>query len=229
MSRSRVPVCALVSIALLVAGCGSDDRSPASTGVPGTPIARSTPPSTAPTPDEQADAPFADEKAENHQRPTSPADKVDESIEDTLEQRARAAQDGDRAAVARAQRRLDSLATQRASRPASPPAKDLFERVIQTFSFKTAPLYVQQITSADGGHRLFVSVNKQAFCLQRAEARRRAVETVYTPIDKKLRAAGVRDLDFVLVPLSETQPEVRRALARGRGGRVEMTRGRRGC
>ena len=162
-------------------------------------------------------------------RPPSPEERLEESIEHTLEERNRAAAAGDRAAVAEAESRLDESAKRLAKPRPGPPPRDPFERVLEAFEFKTAPLYVETITSTDDSHRLFVSVDKNAFCLRRPTARRRAVEAVYLPADKMLRARGVNDFDFVLVPTTTVAPTTRIALARGRRGRLQMIAGPRAC
>lgn len=156
-------------------------------------------------------------------------ERVDESIERTLEERNRAAAAGDRTAVTQAESKLDELAKRVPEQDTSPPVTDPFERLLEAFDFKTSPLYVETITSTDDSHQLFVSVDKNAFCLQRLPARRRAVEAVYLPADKMLRAQGVNDFDFVLVPTTAAAPTTRMALATGRGGRLRMIAGRRGC
>jgi hypothetical protein len=160
--------------------------------------------------------------------PSSP-EQIDESIERTLEERNRAAAVGDRAAVTEAERRLDESAKRLPEPDTGPPPRDPFDRVLEAFEFKTAPLYVETITSTDGSHQLFVSVDKDAFCLRRPTARRRAVEAVYLPAEKMLRAREVNDFDFVLVPTTTAAPTTRMAMARGRGGRLRMIAGRRGC
>jgi hypothetical protein len=201
---------ALTVSVLLWSACGSD-RSADS---PSTPSREGTP----------ADGPTQGETA-----PSASEERVDDSIERTLEQRRRAAAAGDRAAVARAESRLDEWAERRPEGDTGPPVADPFERMLETFEFKTAPLYVETITSTEDSHRLFVSVDKNAFCLKTPAARRRAVEVVYLRADEMLRAQDVRDFDFILVPLTATAPTTRLALARGRSGRVRMIAGPRGC
>jgi hypothetical protein len=160
---------------------------------------------------------------------SSAEERLDESIERTLERRKRAAAAGDRAAVAQAESRLDELAERLPEPNTGPPPSDPFERLLEAFEFKTAPLYVETITSTEDSPRLFVSVDKNAFCLKTPAVRRRAVEAVYLSADKLLRARGVNDFDFVLVPTATAAPTTRMALARGHSGRLRMIAAPRGC
>jgi len=160
--------------------------------------------------------------------PASGAARSDRLIDQSLTRRRRAAAAGDRAAVAREEATLDQLTARNSGAPRRG-ASDPFVRMLDAFRFKTGPLYVQQITSSDGSHRLYVSVDKNAFCLRPPAARREAVEAVYLPADRKLRAVGVTDFDFVLIALATTAPSIERALARGRRGRVELIPPPPGC
>ena len=167
-------------------------------GVSSSPTATSTP-----TPDVQA------------------SNRRDTEIERQLRLRTKAAAEGDATAVAAAEQALDRLAAQ------APPAvrgrsQDPFFRAVEEFAFKRAPLYVQQIVSG-ADHRLFARVNEDAFCLLAKGAREKAVTTVYTPMEARLRAAGVTDFVFVLTSLSAATPKERDALAIGEGGQVRLT------
>jgi hypothetical protein len=209
--RLRALLLTLLTVSVLLwSACGSD-RSADS---PSTPSREGTP---------------ADGAKEDETAPSASEERVDESIERSLEQRRRAAAAGDRAAVARAEDRLVEWAERRPEGDTGPPVADPFERMLEAFEFKTAPLYVETITSSDDSHRLFVSVDKNAFCLMTPAARRRAVEAVYLRADRMLRSEGVDDFAFILVPLTSRAPATRLALARGRGGRVRMIAGPRGC
>ncbi len=198
-----------MALVLLSSGCGSDGSggSRSAPGEPGAP---------------------ADQGAGDAGPPAS-EESVEEAIELTLEERNRAAAAGDRTGVAQAESRLDVLGKRRPDPNPGPPPTDPFDRVLEAFEFKTAPLYVETITSTDGSHRLFVSVDRSGFCLKAPAARRRAVEAVYLRADEMLRARNVKDFDFVLVPTTKTAPTARMALARGRGGRVRIIAGPRGC
>ena len=101
-------------------------------------------------------------------------------------------------------------------------------RMLDEFRFKQAPLYVQQVTSSDD-HRIYVSVNRDAFCLLRARARLAAAAKVYEPADRRLRKGGVEDFEFILVPVAGTAPTDDRALAIGKRGRLRLTERGRNC
>jgi len=136
---------------------------------------------------------------------------------------------GDRGGVARAERELDRLAeAEQEIETDSPGSEDPYMRVVLGLGFKQAPLYVQQsISSSD--HRLFVRVNEDAFCLMGVDERWDAAAAVYGPADEQLRRDGVRDFEFILVPLTDTDPTEDEALALGRNGRLRLTAKGRDC
>lgn len=103
-------------------------------------------------------------------------------------------------------------------------AHDPFQRMLDEFQFKRAPLFVRQVTSTAGGHRIYVGVDRAAFCLLAPDGRVAAVTGVYGPADRRLRAAGVTDLQFVVVPPSLKAASYASALAIGRRGAVRLTR-----
>lgn len=141
----------------------------------------------------------------------------DAEVERHLAERARAAAAGDRQGVRRAEVRLDELAAQ-TERPA-PASDDPFLALVQSFKFKQAPLYVQQIESLLDTRELVVRVNRDAFCLLDEPARRAAVSSVYA----ELLTHGVDDFELILTPLEERTSARADALALGRGGAAELT------
>jgi len=52
---------------------------------------------------------------------------------------------------------------------------------------------------------------------------------VYGPADRRLRRDGVRDFEFILVPLTDANPTENDALAIGVNGRLRLTTKGRGC
>lgn len=150
-------------------------------------------------------------------------------VERQVEAMRDAAVRGDRTATARAQQELERLARSAPAQQPGSPADDPFERMLEEFAFKRAPLFAQQITSAEGSRRLYVGVDRAAFCLLTPAARRTAVEGAYRPVDARLRADGIDDLQFVVVPLIQTRPTQAQALAIGENRAVRLTRRGRGC
>lgn len=55
------------------------------------------------------------------------------------------------------------------------------------------------------------------------------VEQVYGPAERKLRAAGVTDLEFVVVPVTGRVATFKQALAVGQMGTVRLTQRGRAC
>jgi len=167
------------------------------------------------------------------ERPALPAgqqaaDDHDNAIERELAAMKRAANNRDPSAVGVAQRELERLAATDPTPAKASAAKDPFVRVFEEFGFKRAPLYVQQISTTDGSHTVYAGVDRASFCLLTADARQAAVEGAYKPIDRRLRAAGVRDLRFVVVVLTQTTATSDQALAIGEHAGVRLTsRGRR--
>ncbi len=156
-------------------------------------------------------------------------DRRDREVERALTAMRAAALRNDRAAVERQQQELERLARSDPEAKAKSSARDPFERVLDDFEFKRAPLFVQQIMSSPGNHRVFVGVDRPTYCLLAPEARRSVVEQVYGPAERKLRAAGVTDLEFVVVPVTGRVATFKQALAVGRMGTVRLTQRGRAC
>lgn len=150
-------------------------------------------------------------------------------VERQLEAMHSAAVRGDRSATARAQQELERLARSAPTQQPSSSADDPFQRMLDEFAFKRAPLFAQQVTSAEGSRRLYVGVDRAAFCLLTPDARRTAVERAYQPVDERLRADGIDDLQFVVVPLTQSRPTQAQGLAIGEDRAVRLTRRGRGC
>jgi len=167
---------------------------------------------------------------ERQRRAAAVQARHDAAVDRQLRAMSRAARRGDSSGVAAAQRELDRLAH---SDPAGPPrpstARDSFQRVLDDFRFKHGPLYVQQVESFKGAHRIFVAVDRDAFCLLTPAARRQAAAAVYGPADRRLRRSGVDDFKFILVPLTARLARREQALAIGDRGRLRLTRRDRGC
>ncbi len=156
------------------------------------------------------------------------AERHDSLVDDALRAMHHAAVAGDRLGVDRAQQQLQHLARSDPAPTTPSTAGDPYERAMDDFAFKRAPLYVQQISTTAGSHRVYVGVDRAAFCLWTAEARVAAVRGVYAPLDRRLRAAGVSDLQFVVVALTRTEATLEGALAVGRRETIRLTaRGRR--
>lgn len=144
----------------------------------------------------------------------------------------RAAEAKDRSGVAQAQRRLDALAgaeRKQHSDEVPEPEPDPFQAVLEDFRFKQGPLYVQQIDTSGGDHRAYVAVIAAQFCLSTPEARLDAARAVYAPLDRRMRAANIKNFEFVVVPTSETEKKLADALAIGRGGQLRLTARGRAC
>jgi hypothetical protein len=155
------------------------------------------------------------------------AEDADVAIDDGLIAMREAARRKDLAGVRRAQREIERAAGSRPSRASA--AKDPFERELEQFAYKRAPLFVQQTTQTQDSHVVFAGVDRATFCLQSPAARLAAVNGTYRPVDRRLRAAGVKDFEFVVVSLSQTASTIGDALAIGRGGQARLTRRGRSC
>lgn len=217
---------ALAASASLVAACGGAEDTRATPAAPG---------SFAPAP---GPAPPADATAAPEPRQAAPSatvverlDRREERANDTLE---RAARSGDRRALAAAERALDRAARRAdAARTAEPskPAADPLQRLLVTFPYKQAPLFVQQTTLSGEleDHRLFVSVVEEHFCLKTRRRKLAAVQATFRSIDRFMREHGVTDLELVVAPLIGTGPTLDDALAIGRDGAVRLTTRGRAC
>lgn len=155
------------------------------------------------------------------------AEDADAAIDNALIAMRKAARRKDLAGVRRAQREIERAAGSRPSRTSA--ASDPFERELGSFPYKRAPLFVQQTTRTQDSHRVFAGVDRATFCLQSPTARLAAVNDTYGPVDRRLRAAGVQDFEFVVVPLSQTASTAGDALAIGRRGDGRLTRRGRSC
>lgn len=156
-------------------------------------------------------------------------ERRDEAIEGALAAMRAAALRGDRGAVTRHQEELERLADSDPQAGARSSSADPFERMLDEFEFKRAPLFVQQITSSPDSHRVYLGVGRPTYCLLAPDARRAVVEEVYSPADEALRAAGVTDLEFVVVPMTERAARLEQALATGRRGVVRLPQRGRAC
>jgi hypothetical protein len=155
-------------------------------------------------------------------------DDHDSSVDRELAAMHQAAVAGNPIAVTGTQQRLERLAHTDPAPNAKSSAHDPFERMVDDIAFKRAPLFIQQVTTTARDHRVYVSVDRPTFCLMTPEARRDAVQRAYGPTDRRLRADGVTDLQYVVVGLSPTGAAFDRALAVRERGRVRLTgRGRR--
>lgn len=158
----------------------------------------------------------------------STAERQDSLVDDALRAMHQAAVAGDRPGVDRAWQQLEQLARSDPAPKAPSTAADPYERAMDDFAFKRAPLYVQQISTTDGSHRVYAGVDRAAFCLLTTDARLAAVRGAYAPLDRRLRSAGVDDLQFVVVPLTRQEATLDRAFAVGRRATIRLTaRGRR--
>jgi len=157
------------------------------------------------------------------------ADARDNAVERQITEMHRAARAGDISAVGRAQRELERLAATDPGPATKSSASDPFTRVVEEFAFKRAPLFVQQISTTESSHRLYAGVDRAAFCLLTPDARQAAVDGALEPIDRRLRAEGISDLQFVVVALTRTAATMDRALAIGRRGSVRLTQRGRAC
>ncbi len=160
------------------------------------------------------------------------ADERDIEVDRVNAQLERAAKAKDRSGVVQAQRRLDALASaERGQRSDEEPEPDPdpYQAVLQDFGFKQGPLYVQQIDTSGGDRRAYVAVIAAQFCLSTPEARLDASRAVYAPLDRRMRAAHIKNFEFVVVPASETEKKLADALAIGRGGQLRLTARGRAC
>lgn len=156
-------------------------------------------------------------------------ERRDEAVEGALAAMRAAALRGDRGAVARHQQELARLADGDPQAAARSSAADPFERMLDEFEFKRAPLFVQQITSSPDSRRVYLGVDRPTYCLLAHEARRAVVDDVYGPAERTLRAAGVTDLEFVVVPMTGRAARFAQALAVARRGVVRLTQRGRAC
>lgn len=159
------------------------------------------------------------------------AERRDREIDDVNSELGRASRERDRAAVALAERRLDALARTPAEQAAMRrPSEDAFNRALDTFRFKQAPLYAQQLVSEADDHRALAAVFREHFCLKAPDARSAAAQAVYGSLERRMRAAGITDFEFVVIPLTSTADLTTiRPLAIGRHGRLRLTRRGRSC
>lgn len=157
------------------------------------------------------------------------ADRHDLTVEDEVNVMHRAAIRGDRPAVARAQARLERLAKTDPTPPHTSTEKDPFARAAEELPLKRAPLFVLQVRTTDGSHRMSVGVDRDAFCLMTPAARLAAVDGAYKPFQRRLRSAGVRDLRFVVVALTQREPTAKQQLAIAERATVRLTARGRAC
>ncbi len=141
----------------------------------------------------------------------------------------RAAIRADRAALARSQRNLERLAETDPTPAKRSTAGDPFRRAIDEFAFKRAPLFVLQVRTTGGNHRISAGVDRSAFCLMTPAARAAAVRAAYDPLDRRLRTDGVGDLRFVVVALTQREPTAKQELAIAASGSVRLTTRGRTC
>lgn len=154
-------------------------------------------------------------------------ERRDESVDHAIGSMHAAALKHDRGAVSKAQDELERLARMGPVKTSS--AHDPFRRMLDEFAFKRAPLFVLQVTSSRDDHLIYVGVDRAAFCLLTPDARKAAVRDVYRPADRRLRRAGVSDLEFVVVPVTQKAATYVSALAVGRRGSVRLTRRGQAC
>ena len=205
-----------------VAGCGGD------AGSPGTTASASAASEASPAPtDSSADDEVAKRDEEVGE---TPEERIEDELEATNERLARAAKQGDRDAVRRAEERLDELSRQRGPRePLDELAADPYLRFLDTIEYKRAPLYMQQTSSSREDHILFVGLFAEQFCLRPADVRRGLVKDFYERGHRRLAADGVDDFVVYVVPLTEVAPEAKQALAVGRDGAVRLTKRGKRC
>lgn len=103
-----------------------------------------------------------------------------------------------------------------------------FDRVVDDLPLHRPPLYVAQLMIDEGSHRLVVRPPaRKFFCGRSLDERLRAVRSYYTAADRRMRAAGVRDLELVVDALRNTGTV--RALAVAEKGKVRLTKRGRGA
>lgn len=205
---------------LAASGCGDqsirDARGEQPTGAAG-PVARSI--------EQEVDEAIGNADAQERReesKPSTPEEQRSGSVEDQLDSREKAAREGDRDGVAAAERELDELAKGATSKEKSS-AQDPYFRALDEFVFKAGPLYVQQITTSQDDHVLFVGVQREAYCLLAPDRRVTAANAVYLPMHGRLVAEKIDDLEFLVVPVTETTPTRDSVLARGSGGKLKLT------
>lgn len=157
------------------------------------------------------------------------ADRHDRDVARAVTAMQRAAIRGDRAALARAQSNLERLAETDPTPAKRSTASDPFQRAIEEFAFKRAPLFVLQVRTTDGSHRITAGVDRSAFCLMTPVARQAAVRGAYDPLDRRLRTDGVGNLRFVVVALTQREPTAKQELAIAASGTVRLTTRGRTC
>lgn len=151
----------------------------------------------------------------------------DLAVDSALSTMHNAAVKGDRGGVAAAQRELEQLAQTDPTPAGTSTDTDPFRRVIDEIAFKRAPLFIQQIATSDGSHRVYAGVDRGAFCLLTPASRRAAVADVYLPIERRMRARRITDWQLVVVRLTSTAPTATDALAIGRRRDIRLAKG--GC
>ena len=181
-------------------------------------------PPAAPPAAKQAEPPTAQQLADERA-----ADRHDRAVTREVAAMQRAALRADRSALARAQRNLERLAETDPKPAKRSTARDPFQRAIEEFDFKRAPLFVLQVRTTDGSHRMTAGVDRPAFCLMTPAAREAAVRAAYDPLDRRLRTDGVSDLRFVVVALTQREPTAKQELAVAASGTVRLTTRGRTC
>ena len=166
----------------------------------------------------QADPPTAQQQADEQA-----ADRHDRAVTRAVTAMRRAAERGDRTALADAKRNLEQLAETDPTPPRTSTEKDPFRRAIDEFEVKRAPLFALQTRTTEGSHRVTVGVDRDAFCLITPAARLTAVRGAYNALDRRLRSDGVDDLQLVVVVLTQREPTAKHELAIGRRGTVHLT------
>ena len=157
------------------------------------------------------------------------AARHDVAVQSEVNLMRRAAIRGDRGAVARAQATLERLAQTDPTPRRTSTEQDPFVRAVDDFAFKRAPLFVLQVRTTDASHRISAGVDRDAFCLMTPAARLAAVDGAYKPLEARLRRAGVRDLRFVVVALTQREPTAKQQLAIAERGIVRLTARGRAC
>src|SRR5215212_806813 len=114
---------------------------------------------------------------------------VEARVEAANQRVLQAARSRDRPALAQAERSLTALRKREDAVEGAPdqPSTDPFERELDRFEFKQAPLFVQQITSSENDRVLYTSVFRPQFCLKTPAERLDVVRQVYLPVNARLR------------------------------------------
>lgn len=102
-----------------------------------------------------------------------------------------------------------------------------FERLVNKLPIREPSLYVEQYITGDG-HKLYTAVDRRRFCKTSREGREQAVGSFFRAADRSFRRAGVKDLEQVVTPVSETLDKLP-ALAIARRGSVSLTSLGRSC